>query len=153
MAHKSPFDISTFSELFDPKKIAELYSAEGMKSWLSQFDMENLDKTSFLSGQSDYLKELVEANQQAAESYKKLMECQSEIFEKCMAKAKALTEDTDLSGSANSYARNMKLYTEAFQLAKDLMQELAQEHKAAAEQAYQSITEKVEKSLKSLSPE
>lgn len=150
MAKQNPFDLTQFTELFDPSKFAEFFSPDANKSLLSVYQIDDGEVAKLLNSQGERVTALIEANHKAAEGYRKLMKRQGEILKKLMSEAGNTATQLDLSSSPNAHARNMETYTKAFETATDLMRQLSEETQAAAEEVYKDISDRAQKALKHL---
>lgn len=146
----NPFGFSELLKLYDPKNLSKLFDPKQMQSWFSAQNIEGIDPAKIVSQHQERVEAMMQANKDAMASYQSQIARQMEIFDKMMAAARASLADMDLTPGAEATSKNMEVYSKALETSISLMQELSDETRKSAEEAYSRVSSQVEQAIKDI---
>lgn len=135
---------------FDPSQIAEFFQNNDLTKYFPQAKMPEVDPAALMATQKKNMDALVEANKAAASGYQDLFKKQLSMFEETMAEARKQAEKMDGSMSADAAQQQGEYVKAVFEKAIANMTMLAEEAQKANANAYETVSTRVEESMKEM---
>lgn len=135
-------NIKEFMNMFDPTKVSKMFDPQAL---MDQFGVKpgNLDPQDTITKAKDNFEAMAKANEAAARSYQDLMEKQMQIFRDIASEAAEQAKSDPPQDVATAYQQAVKR-------ALEIMTDLSESAREANEQAYATVKEQVEKTIKDM---
>lgn len=146
----NPFDMSEFMKLYDPEKIGKMFDPS---TFIGQLPASAPDMSELLERNRRNYEAMVEANKAAAETYRDMLEKQTEIWNRMTEAAREYASQVEASGSAEAMTKSSEAYAQAVETSLALMQEMAETARKANEKAFSDMQERVSEAIKEMKPD
>lgn len=151
MTAKNPFDVTSMFSMFDPEDVKKVFDPTKMFAAFETPQKTPFDMTGLFDTNRKNLEAMVEANKAAAGAYKDLLDKQMDVFGQLTSAAQEhVSKLGDMTGP-DALSQQSKAYSEAVETAMGLMQQLAENARAANEEAYGAIKDQVVSAVEELS--
>ena len=135
---------------FDPSQITEFFQKNDFSQFFPQAKLPDLDPADLMAAQKKNMDALVEANKAAAAGYQDLFKKQLSMFEDAMAEGRKQAEKMDGTLSAEAAQQQGDYVKAVFEKAIANMTMLAEEAQKANVSAFETVSARVEESMKEM---